>query len=63
VAVTAPPVDGRANVALVEVLGEWLGLRKSQIELTTGASTRTKVFLIRGVTAEQLVQIIASKLN
>src|SRR4051812_50099888 len=29
VAVTAPPEDGRANEALVEVLRDWLGLRRA----------------------------------
>ena len=62
VAVTAPPEDGRANVALVEVLRDWLGLKRSQIELASGATNRNKVFLIRGVTAEQLTALINSKL-
>ena len=63
VSVTAPPEDGRANAALVEVLRDWLGLKRSQVELAGGATNRNKVFLIRGVTAEQLAQIITSKLG
>jgi len=62
VAVTAPPEDGRANAALVEVLRDWLGLKRSQVELAGGATSRNKTFLVRGVTADQLTQLINSKL-
>jgi hypothetical protein len=63
VSVTAPPEDGRANAALAEVLRDWLGLKRSQVELVGGATNRNKVFLIRGVTVEQLTQLITSKLS
>ena len=59
VAVTAPPEDGRANAALVEVLCEWLGVKRSQVELIAGQTNRNKVFLIRGVTADALTAWIA----
>jgi uncharacterized protein (TIGR00251 family) len=54
VSVTAPPEDGRANDALVEVLKDYLSVKRSQIELMSGRTNRNKVFLIRGITAEQL---------
>src|SRR5438094_707685 len=54
VAVTAPPEDGRANQSLLEVLREALGLKRSQVELLSGQTSRDKRFLIRGVTAEEL---------
>lgn len=56
VAVTAPPEDGRANAALVEVLKDWLGVKRSQLDLVSGPANRNKVFLIRGVTAEWLAE-------
>ncbi len=59
VAVTAPPEDGRANDALVEVLKDWLGVKRSQVELLSGRAHRNKVFLVRGVTAEQLAALVA----
>jgi uncharacterized protein len=62
VAVTAPPEDGRANTALVEVIHDWLGLKRAQLELVGGATSRNKVFLIRGITAEALEALIASRL-
>ena len=42
IAVTAPPEDGRANAALVEVLRDALGLKRSQIELLSGQTSREK---------------------
>ena len=63
VAVTAPPEGGRANAALAEVLRDWLGVKRSQVELAGGATSRNKTFLVRGVTAYQLTQFINSKLS
>lgn len=54
VAVTAPPEDGRANKALGETLREALGLKRSQVELLSGAASRDKKFLIRGMTSAEL---------
>src|SRR5262245_50306456 len=53
-AVTAPPEDGRANEALVELLGDLLDLKRSQVELIAGTTSRDKKFLIRGLTRDQI---------
>src|SRR5947209_19599661 len=58
-AVTAPPEDGRANAALVELLRELLGLKRSQVELHSGVTSRNKTILVRGVSRE----ILAAKLT
>ncbi|MGA2167462.1 MAG: DUF167 domain-containing protein [Terracidiphilus sp.] len=50
IAVQAPAVEGRANSALVEFLAETFGLPKNQVELVSGELSRSKVFLLRGVT-------------
>ena len=50
VAVQAPPVEGRANEALIAFLAEAFGIPKRSIELLSGESSRSKVFLLRGVT-------------
>ncbi|VTS00084.1 DUF167 domain-containing protein [Tuwongella immobilis] len=62
VAVTAPPEDGRANAALQELLAEWLGVKRSQVELFQGATNRQKAFLIHGTSASALTEQIARKL-
>jgi uncharacterized protein (TIGR00251 family) len=63
VAVTAPPEDGKANAALTELLRDWLGVKRSQVELIGGASNRNKTFLIRGILPEELSHRIADSLN
>ncbi len=59
-AVTAPPEDGKANKALLEVLRDALDLKRSQLELIGGQTSRDKKFLIRGWTREELTNRIAS---
>jgi uncharacterized protein (TIGR00251 family) len=63
VAVTAPPEDGRANKALVEALAEALGVRRSQVELLSGATGRDKRFLVRGLSREELTAKVAGLLG
>jgi uncharacterized protein (TIGR00251 family) len=50
----APPVDGKANQALIEFLGECLGVRKSNIEVRSGEKSRTKILTAVGVTPAAL---------
>jgi hypothetical protein len=63
VAVTAPADGGRANDALRDVLRDWLGVKRSRVDLLTGHAHRDKVFLIRGVTAEELSALVAARLG
>lgn len=63
IAVSAPPEDGRANQALVEVLRKALGVRRSQIELIGGHTSRDKRFLIRGLTRAELERHLESLLS
>jgi len=52
IAVQAPPVEGRANEALVAFLADRFGLAKNAVELISGKLSRSKVFLLRGVIAQ-----------
>jgi uncharacterized protein (TIGR00251 family) len=49
VRVTAPPVDGRANVAVCVVLAERLGVRASSVAIVRGARSRDKLVRIDGL--------------
>lgn len=59
VAVSQPPEKGKANVRIVDVLCEELSLRKSQVELVAGETSRSKKFVITGVSLEELQQRLA----
>ncbi|HEY1576884.1 MAG TPA: DUF167 domain-containing protein [Terracidiphilus sp.] len=50
IAVQAPPIEGRANEALIAFVAETFGIPKKSVELVSGESSRSKVFLLRGVT-------------
>jgi hypothetical protein len=46
---TAPPVGGAANALLIELLAEKFGIRKSDIIIMKGESSRHKLIKLRGV--------------
>jgi hypothetical protein len=60
IAVQAPPVEGRANEALIAFLAKTFDLPKSSVELVTGALSRSKVFLLRGLTLAQAQKLLAT---
>ena len=54
VAVTDPPEKGKANQSIIEVLCEQLGIKKSQVALLSGNTSRAKRFLIAGLQVDEL---------
>ena len=61
IAVQAPPVEGRANSALVAFLAELFGLAKNQIEIVSGELSRSKVFLLHGITLGRAESLLAER--
>src|ERR1039458_9478113 len=59
VAVQAPPLEGRANEALIAFLAETFGLPKSAVALVSGELSRNKVFLLRGMTMARAAAALA----
>ncbi|HEY4752900.1 MAG TPA: DUF167 domain-containing protein [Candidatus Limnocylindrales bacterium] len=47
----APPVDGKANEALVAFVAKALGVPKSGVELIAGHTSRAKRLRVAGITA------------
>ena len=54
VKVTAPPVEGAANEACIKLLARELGLKKSQMEISSGAKSRKKTVLIKDISKAEL---------
>lgn len=59
VRLTAPPVDGAANDALVALLAEHLGIAKRDISVVHGMTSRQKIVEVSGMTPEVLEQRLA----
>ena len=55
---TAPPVDGAANEALVKFLSETLDLSKSSVEIVTGHTSREKRVKISGMSDEDVNRLL-----
>ncbi len=53
-ALTAPPVEGRANEACVEFLAEFLKVPRSSVTIAAGETSRNKVIRIAGLSADEL---------
>ena len=51
----APPVDGKANAALLKFLAAELGISKSAVELRSGECSRDKVVKISGMTPDEII--------
>jgi uncharacterized protein (TIGR00251 family) len=54
ISLTTPPVDGRANEALIAFVAELLGLPKGRVSLVAGVASRTKVLRVTGRSAEEV---------
>ena len=57
--VTAPPVDGAANEALVELLARELGVGRRNVRVIAGAASRSKVIEVEGVASARVRALAA----
>ena len=55
VRVAAPAVEGAANLALVRLLADELGVPRSDVRLVAGATGRTKLIAVDGLSPERLL--------
>ena len=54
VALTAPPVDGKANAACIEFFAQLLNVPRSSVTIASGQSSRNKVIRVAGLSAEEI---------
>ena len=53
-ALTAPPIDGRANAACIDFFAKFLNVPRSSISIAAGQSSRRKVIRVAGLSAHEL---------
>jgi len=61
VKLTSPPVEGKANKELIEVLAKAFGLAKKDIEIISGQSSKNKIVKLRSVSSK--AEALLSKLS
>ena len=54
VALTAPPVEGRANEACIEFFANLLDVPRSSITIASGETSRRKVIRVAGLSVEEV---------
>ena len=62
-ALTAPPVEGRANEACVAFLAEVLNVARSSVTIAAGESSRNKVICVRALSAAQTEEKLQAALG
>jgi len=58
--ITAPPVEGKANEACIALLAELLGVKRTQVAIISGHTSRTKTVAVEGVKAKEIAARIAA---
>lgn len=62
-ALTAPPVEGRANDACIEFVAKFLNVPRSSVTIAAGESSRQKLIRVRGARAAQVEEKLRSILG
>ncbi len=60
---TAPPVDGKANEALIDFLSKVLSVAKSRIEIVAGETGRDKLVTIIDMESSEAQELILKQLE
>ncbi len=61
VKLTAPPVDGLANICCCEFLAKLLGLPARDIELVSGTTSRYKKVFVKGLSGGEVARCLGLK--
>jgi uncharacterized protein (TIGR00251 family) len=60
VALTSPPVEGKANKACIEFFAELLNVPRSSVTIASGESGRNKVIRVAGLPADEVRRRLGS---
>ena len=58
IAVTAPPVEGKANAAVVDLLASKLGISKQDVQILSGSRGKRKTVKVEGVNRRALLECL-----
>ncbi|HEY2378010.1 MAG TPA: DUF167 domain-containing protein [Gemmatimonadaceae bacterium] len=61
VRLAAPPVDGAANDALVELIAAALGVPRRNVQIVSGQHARSKVVEVANVSVEDVQRLVTSR--
>src|SRR5579871_3755514 len=62
-ALTAPPVEGKANQAVIEFFAELFAIPRSSVTIASGETSRNKVVRVSGIRRAALEQRLAEALK
>jgi uncharacterized protein (TIGR00251 family) len=62
-ALTAPPVEGRANQAVIEFFADLFDIPRSSVTIASGETSRNKVVRVIGISAQHVRDGLAATLK
>lgn len=63
IGISAPPVDGKANAAVIEYLAGFFRIPKSAVSIKSGRQSRTKHLLLKSVSLSEAGRMLESALE
>ena len=63
VKITAPPVEGKANLECIRFLSDVLGVKKAQITIESGHKSKRKTIAVEGLSKEDVLTILSGSLT
>jgi hypothetical protein len=63
ISLTAPPVEGKANQALINFLSQLLDIPREQLTILAGAGARNKLVSVSGLTPAELNKRVETALQ
>jgi uncharacterized protein (TIGR00251 family) len=61
--ITAPPVEGQANLECIRILATTLKVKKNQVTIVSGHKTRKKIVAIEGLKCEDVISILSGVIS
>ncbi len=63
VALTAPPVEGKANQALIEFFADFFEIPHSSVSIASGETSRNKLIRVSGISAQRVRERLTAALE